>query len=102
MELSQNHRFDPNEARQRIRALGEYMQKKHGMQVTWTSDDSVHLSGKYTVISIDVHVTLAPGVVMAKGKDPGMMLRSTAKKYVGGKLETYLDPNTPLDLLPRS
>ena len=101
MELSQNHRFADDEARERIRALGDYMQNKHGMQVTWTSNDSVHLSGKYTVISIDVHVTLAPGVVSAKGKDPGMMLRSTAKKYVGGKLESYLDPNVPLDQLPR-
>jgi hypothetical protein len=102
MELSHNHRFDEKEARERIRALGDYMQNKHGMQVTWTSDDSVHLQGKYTVVSIDVHVTLSPGNVAAKGKDPGMMLRATAKRYVGGKLETYLDPNTPLDQLPRS
>lgn len=101
MELSQNHQFGDDEARERIRALGDYMQNKHGMQVTWTSTDSVHLSGKYTVINIDVHVTLSPGQVTAKGKDPGMMLRSTAKKYVGGKLESYLDPNVPLDQLPR-
>ena len=102
MELSHNHRFGDDEARERIRALGDYMQNKHGMRVTWTSNDSVHLSGKYTLIQIDVHVTLAPGVVQAKGKDPGMMLRSTAKKYVGGKLESYLDPNTPLAQLPRT
>ena len=101
MELSHNHRFDDEEARERIRALGDYMQNKHGMQVTWISNDAVHLAGKYTVIHIDVHVTLAPGMVMAKGKDPGMMLRSTAKKYVGNKLQSYLDPNVPLDQLPR-
>lgn len=102
MELSHNHRFDEKEARERIRALADYMQNKHGMQVTWTSDNSMHLQGKYTVVTIDVHVTLAPGVVHAKGKDPGMMLRGTAKKYVGGKLESYLDPNVPLEQLPRA
>jgi hypothetical protein len=101
MELSHNHQFDENEARQRIRALADYMQNRHGMQVTWTGDDAMHLRGKYTVVSIDAQVTLKPGVVHVLGKDPGMMLRATAKKYVGGKLANYLDPGVPLDQLPR-
>jgi Putative polyhydroxyalkanoic acid system protein (PHA_gran_rgn) len=102
MELSHNHNFDENEARERVRALADYMQNKHGMQVTWNGDDAMHLRGKYTVVSIDAQVTLKPGCVYVQGKDPGMMLRSTAKKYVGSKLETYLDPRVPLDQLPRS
>ena len=101
MELSHSHNFDENEARERIRALADYMQNNHGMKVTWSSPDSMHLVGKYTVVGIDVQVTLRPGQVQLTGKDPGMMLRGTAKKYVGGKLETYLDPATPLDQLPR-
>jgi hypothetical protein len=102
MELSHNHTFDENEARERIRALADYMQNKHGMQVTWNGADSMHLRGKYTVVNIDAQVTLKPGVVQVQGKDPGMMLRATAKRYVGGKLEAYLDPRVPLDQLPRS
>jgi hypothetical protein len=102
MELSHNHSFEVDEARARIRALADYMQNKHGMQVTWNGDDAMHLRGKYTVVSIDAHVTLKPGCVHVQGKDPGMMLRSTAKRYVGGKLESYLDPRVPLDQLPRS
>jgi hypothetical protein len=102
MELSHNHTFDENEARERIRALADYMQNRHGMQVTWTGPDAMHLRGKYTVVHIDAEVTLKPGVVHVKGKDPGMMLRATAKKYVGGKLEAYLDPGVPLADLPRN
>lgn len=101
MELSHDHTFDQDEARARVRALADYMQNKHGMQVTWNGDDSMHLRGKYTVVNIDAQVTLKPGNVHVVGKDPGMMLRATAKKYVGSKLETYLNPATPLDQLPR-
>jgi hypothetical protein len=101
MELSHDHQFTPDEARARLRALGEYMQNRHGMQVTWTSDDSLHLKGKYTVVEIDAQVRLQPGRVHVQGKDPGMLMRGAAKKYVAGKLQAYLNPIEPLDSLPR-
>ncbi len=102
MELSHNHNFDDNEARERIRALADYMQNRHGMQVDENPDGSLHVRGKYTVVNIDIQVRLAPGCVHVQGKDPGMMLRGTAKKYIAGKLEFYLDPNMPLDQLLRA
>ena len=102
MELSHQHGFDQAEARERVHALSDYMQNRHGMEVTWTSEDTMQLRGKYMVVSIDAQVTLKPGMVYVQGKDPGMMLRATAKKYVGGKLEEYLDPKVPLDQLPRA
>lgn len=102
MELSHSHGFDEAEARERLHALSDYMQNRHGMQVTWTSEDTLQLRGKYMVVNIDAQVTIKPGVVHVQGKDPGMMLRATAKKYVGGKLEEYLDPAVPLDQLPRA
>ena len=102
MELSHDHSFDPSEARERLRALGDYLQNRHGMQVTWTSEDSLHLKGKYTVVTIDAEVRLEPGRVHVAGKDPGVLLRGTAKKYVAGKLQTYLNPAEPLATLPRA
>jgi hypothetical protein len=102
MELWHDHSFDPQEARERLRALGEYMQNRHGMQVTWTSEDTLHLKGKYTVVEIDAQVQLQAGRVHVKGKDPGMLMRSTAKRYVAGKLQSYLNPTEPLANLPRS
>lgn len=102
MELSHDHGFEQDEARERVRALADYLQNRHGMQATWTSNDSVHIRGKYTVVTIDAQVSLEPGRVKVLGKDPGMMLRSTAKKYVAGKLEKYLSPSEPLAELPRS
>jgi hypothetical protein len=35
------------------------------------------------------------------GKDPGMLWRMPAKKYVSSKLEKYLDPKEAKDALPR-
>lgn len=102
MELWHDHSFAPEEARARLRALGEYMQNRHGMQVTWTSDDALHLKGKYTVVEIDAQVRLEPGRVHVQGKDPGMLMRATAKRYVAGKLEAYLNPAEALDALPRA
>ena len=102
MELTHDHKFDTAEARERLRALGEYMQNRHGMQVTWTSDDSLHLRGKYTVVEIDAQVRLEAGRVHVQGKDPGALLRGTAKRYVAGKLAAYLDPGEPLASLPRA
>jgi hypothetical protein len=101
MELWHDHSFDPAEARERLRALGDYLQNRHGMQVTWTSDDSLHLHGKYTVVEIDAQVKLEPGRVHVQGKDPGMLMRGTAKKYGASKLATYLDPSATPANLPR-
>jgi len=101
MQLEQPHTFSHDEARQRVRALGDYLQNKHGMQVSWSDDDTVKIRGKYTVVEIDVDVRVESARVQATGKDPGMLLRATAKKYVSGKLETYLDPRRPVDGLPR-
>lgn len=102
MELWHDHQFTTEEARERIRALGDYMQNRHGMQVTWMSDDSLHLKGKYTVVEIDAQVRLEAGRVHVQGKDPGMLMRGTAKKYVASKLEAYLDPAESLANLPRA
>ncbi len=101
MELEQPHRFTADEARERLRALGDYLAQRHGMSVTWTDADHVTIRGKYTVVNIDVTVSVEANRVRVSGKDPGMLWRMPAKSYVQGKLSKYLDPNEPLDALPR-
>src|SRR5689334_7304909 len=101
MELEQAHRFATEEARERIRALGDYLSQKHGMTVTWTDADHVSIRGKYTVVTVDANVSLETNRVRVSGKDPGMLWRIPAKSYVQSKLSKYLDPNEPLDTLPR-
>jgi hypothetical protein len=101
MELEHSHQFDQAEARERVRALADYLANKHGMQVSWLDDDRAHVKGKYTIVAIDVEVAVEPGKVKVKGKDPGMLWRSPAKKYVAGKLEAYLNPAASAADLPR-
>jgi hypothetical protein len=101
MELEHSHSFDQAEARERARALADYLQNRHGMQVSWLDEDRAHVKGKYTVVSIDVEVRVEPGKVSVKGKDPGMLWRAPAKKYVSGKLASYFDPARKSADLPR-
>jgi hypothetical protein len=101
MELEQTFKFDQAEARERAHALADYLANKHGMQVSWVDDDRAHVKGKYMVVAIDVEVSVEPGKVRVKGKDPGMLWRAPAKKYVSSKLETYFNPATSSADLPR-
>lgn len=100
-ELEHRHSLDPEDAQIRIRALGDYLANKHGLGVSWKGDDEAHITGKYLVVTIDGTVSLSPGAVRFKGKDPGMLWRGKAKDYLQGKLSKYLDPSTPADALPR-
>ena len=101
MELEHPHKFDQTEARERARALTDYLANRHGMQVSWLDDDRALVKGKYTVVSIDVEVSVEAGKVCVKGKDPGMLWRSPAKKYVSSKLQAYFDPANAAASLPR-
>src|SRR4051794_2785586 len=101
MEIEQPHSFAPGEARERVRALGDYLSNKHGFKVEWLSEDRLRVSGKYTIVSVEVDVLVEEQRVLLTGKDPGMMLRAAAKKYVGGKLAHYLDPKKKVAKLSR-
>jgi hypothetical protein len=102
MELEYRHSFSPDEARERVRALTDYLSNKHGMKVQWTGPDSAKVQGKYTLVSIEADLTLESGRVQVQGKDPGFMWRVPAKKYIEGKLVQYLDSAKSLDILPRA
>lgn len=101
MEIEHKHSFTHDEAKARVKALADYLSNKHGMNIAWSGDDRFHLTGKYTVVSLDVTVQVAPDKIQVTGPDPGFMLRGTAKAYIARKVSEYLSPSAPLDALPR-
>ncbi len=100
-ELDYAHQLQPAEARNRLRALSDYLSNKYGLAVTWTNEDEAKISGKYLVVTIEGTLRLLPGKATFSGKDPGMLWRGKAKDYLLGKLERYLTPATPVESLPR-
>lgn len=102
LRIDYKHDLPLDEARQRVRALGEYLSNKHGIGVRWVSDDRAEISGKYLVVSIEGSVKLDASNVLFEGKDPGMLWRGKAKDYLSKKLEKYLNPKTSLADLPRN
>jgi hypothetical protein len=102
MNIEYKHGLGREEAKQRLDALGEYLGNKHGIKVSWASEDRATFNGKYLVVTIQGELVLGDDKVNFTGKDPGMLWRKKAKTYIEHKLEQYLDPNTPADELPRS
>jgi hypothetical protein len=102
VEIEHKHPFAHDEAKQRARALADYLQNKHGMQVEWSGDDNFRLRGKYMVVNIDATVKILADKVHVTGPDPGMLWRSPAKTYIAKKLDQYMNPGAALDGLPRA
>lgn len=89
------------DVRARLRALSDYLFNRHGIKIQWDGEDKASFKGKYLVVKIEGELVIEEGVVKLKGKDPGMLWRKKAKGYLEGKLCTYLDPDTPVEDLPR-
>ena len=96
MDIEQDHALGLEEARVRVRALGEYLSTKHGMTIEWLDENRARIRGKYAVVNIDAEARIEANRVHVTGKDPGMLWRLPAKKYVGGKLAAYLGPELPV------
>lgn len=101
MRVEHPHGLPLDQARERVKALGDYLDNKHKIAVRWTDDDHATIGGKYLLFSFEGKITLEPGKVVLEGPDPGLMLRGKAREYLDRKLARYLDPATPLDTLPR-
>ena len=101
MEIDYRHDLPEADAKARLEALGEYLTNRHGIAVTWPAADRASFNGKYMVVKIEGEMTMTPGVVKFRGKDPGFLWRKRATEYIEGKLKAYLDPKTPLANLPR-
>jgi hypothetical protein len=88
------------EAKARLEALGDYLQNRHGINVTW-SGDQASFKGKYLVVHIEGTLTLDGKKALFNGKDPGFLWRGKASDYIKKKLTQYLDPAKKLEELPR-
>jgi putative polyhydroxyalkanoic acid system protein len=89
-----------DEAKARLQALGEYLTKKHGINVIW-SGDQASVRGKYMVVHIEGSLLFRGQNAVFEGKDPGFLWRGKAKDYLHRKLGQYLDPTITLEDLPR-
>lgn len=102
MEIEYKHRLDEPEAQARLKVLGEYLEKRHGITVSWSTPDVAQFNGKYLVVKIRGELKLSPGVVKFRGDDPGLLWRRKATDYIQEKLVKYLDPKIALADLPRT
>jgi Putative polyhydroxyalkanoic acid system protein (PHA_gran_rgn) len=102
MKIEYPHRLAEPEAQARLKVLGEYLEKRHGITVSWATPDRALFNGKYLVVKIRGELLLTPGVVKFIGDDPGLLWRGKATDYIKGKLEKYLDPSVSLADLPRA
>lgn len=101
MQFDYKYSFPQEEAKARLELLGAYLANRHGIHVAWEGNKA-SFNGKYLVVKINGELTVADGIVHFNGQDPGMLWRKKAVEYLRGKLATYLDPNTPMDQLPRA
>ena len=102
LQITVPHQLPLGDALERVRALGEYFHNRHGMSMEWESEYVGHLAGRYLLITIDGRFSVDARQVELDGHDPGMLLRAKATDYLKRKLESYLDPTTPIEALARA
>jgi len=102
MEIDFPYVLAEDDARSRLDILGQYLQNKHGIKVSWVDPDRARFSGKYLVVKIDGELTLGNGRAQFRGEDPGFLWRGRAKDYIESKLAKYLDPKVTAAELPTS
>lgn len=100
MSLEIPHSLSKDEAKSRVQALTEYWSRKQGVKSSW-SGDTVKLDGKVMGIALEASLTVLDNKLSGEGTDPGMLLRSQAKKYIERKFAHYLDPSKSLADLKR-
>ncbi len=85
------HSLTKVEAKKRIEALLAYWSGKYGMRCEWNGDGA-KISGKAVGVTIDAHLTVTDHIVGGEARDPGLLLRGQATKYLRTKLADFLDP----------
>ena len=102
IRIEHPHELGLDEARERIRALADYLRNKYSIHSTWTGTNEARFQGSVLVVKFDVNVVVEDKRVVLDGKDPGMLWRNKAKDYLHHKLTTYLDPKLTIQDLPRA
>ncbi|MEM1417751.1 MAG: polyhydroxyalkanoic acid system family protein [Myxococcota bacterium] len=87
------------EARERLKALGDYWVAKHGIDLRWPAEDRVRLEGSKLGVTFKGEVQVADGVIRADMEANWMAKKLGAQAYVEKKLDDYLDPAKSLEAL---
>ena len=95
MKLEFPHSLSLDEAKARIQALLDYWSRTYGVKSTWNGDKAT-FAGKAMGVTIDGHLTVNASGIGGEAKDPGMLLRGQAQKYLTKKFADYLDPKKNL------
>lgn len=99
MQFDFPHTVDIDEAHQRLKKLGAYLANRHGIQVAWSGNQCT-IDGNYLMVKIEGKMHIEEQRIHFDGRDPGMLWRKKAIKYLKEKLEAYLDADTPISELP--
>lgn len=99
MQFDYPHEVALDEAQERLERLGTYLVNRHGINVEWDGP-ACTIDGKYLLVKIEGKMTIEEKRVHFDGRDPGMLWRGKAIKYLKEKLEMYLDTTTPINELP--
>lgn len=100
IELAVDHTLPMDAALARMHALADYYIHRHGATVQWDHGvGDIHV--KYIGVKLLVRVKVDSHCVHCEAPDPGFLLRRRGLDYLRKKLTRYLDPATPVELLPR-
>lgn len=98
--IEQSHELTHEDAHDRLKRLGDFLARKHGLHVVWNNDEHVHVTGKVMLVNVDATVSLTPGRVKLFGKDPGALFRKTVEDFLLLSIKKYLDPKINAAQLP--
>lgn len=98
--IEKSHELTNEDVRDRLKRLGDYLAKKHGLNVVWNNEERVHVTGKVMLVNVDATVSLVPGKVKLFGKDPGSLCRKMVEDFLLSSIKKYLDPNVTAAHLP--
>jgi hypothetical protein len=99
LKIEVPHQLSKDEALDRAKKLLGYWGKKYGVHTDWNGD-TAKMNGKVMGISLQATLVISDRGVHGEATDPGMLLRSKARKYLEQKFAMALDPQrNPEDLM---
>ncbi|MBX3251784.1 MAG: polyhydroxyalkanoic acid system family protein [Myxococcales bacterium] len=98
MILDHRYTVSDEDAVERLRALADYWDAKHGVKARWEGHVA-HFDGKVMGVRFSGAVSITGGNVHADVKAGFLAEKLGAKAYVQRKLTDYLDPATSLEEL---
>jgi hypothetical protein len=90
-----------DEAKKRVETLLSYWNRKYGITSSWNGMKAT-MTGKAVGVTIDGTLEVLANKISGEARDPGLLLRGQAQKYLTRKFSEYLDASRSLDELRRA